>query len=73
MPDDRIQWILPACWTLTRSDGQNVTVKVSQDANTLVDTASGGSCNPSAGMTGAMSGSVHGTFSHDNLLAGQLN
>lgn|GEM_PF-5817377 len=56
MPDDQIKWRLPERWTVTQSGGQTVTIEVTQDANTLVGTASPAA--PLGPATGTMSGSV---------------
>jgi len=60
MPDDQMKWRLPEALTLTRSDGCQILVKVSQDGNTLVGTAHANSEGGAAEITGAMSGSVEG-------------
>ncbi len=60
MPDDQMKWRLPDDLTLTRSDGCQIMVKVSQDGNTLVGTAHANAGGAGAEITGAMSGSVHG-------------
>ena len=60
MPEDKMKWRLPDNWTVIQSDGRRVTIDVSQDGNTLVGTAYGGSGDPSAERTGTMSGSVVG-------------
>ena len=60
MAEDNMKWRLPDRWTVTQSDGQNVTIDASQDGKTLVGTAYGGPGDPSAEMTGTMYGSVDG-------------
>jgi len=60
MPDDQMKWRLPETLTLTRSDGCQILINITQDGNTLVGTAHASAEGGATEITGAMSGSVQG-------------